>query len=106
MALPVKPAALAGLRHVAAPAPVAPRCRLLPPPSAAAVEERQAAWQMGSGMCSGGSVDDDYIPADFDVPRGETAGATLVVEGITVQAGDRDLLTVRSEGGLCVRCGP
>lgn len=34
-------------------------------------------------------------PAVEEIPRGETAGATLVVEGVTVQAGDRDLLTVR-----------
>ncbi|MEW5302176.1 MAG: hypothetical protein WDW36_004981 [Sanguina aurantia] len=29
---------------------------------------------------------------DFNIPRGETAGAAMVLEGVTVQAGDRDLL--------------
>ncbi|KAG2439392.1 hypothetical protein HXX76_004749 [Chlamydomonas incerta] len=33
------------------------------------------------------------LPAEFPIPRGETAGATLVLEDVTVQAGDRDLLT-------------
>ncbi|GLI70270.1 hypothetical protein VaNZ11_015202 [Volvox africanus] len=32
-------------------------------------------------------------PPDFPVPRGETAGATLIMDGVTVQAGDRDLLS-------------
>lgn len=32
---------------------------------------------------------------DFNIPRGETAGAAMVLEGVTVQAGDRDLLEVR-----------
>lgn len=31
---------------------------------------------------------------DFNIPRGETAGAAMVLEGVTVQAGDRDLLEV------------
>ncbi|PNW82055.1 hypothetical protein CHLRE_06g271850v5 [Chlamydomonas reinhardtii] len=33
------------------------------------------------------------VPAEFPIPRGETAGATLVLEDVTVQAGDRDLLS-------------
>lgn len=33
---------------------------------------------------------------ELPVQRGETAGAALVMEGITIQAGDRDLLEVRT----------
>ncbi|GFR43392.1 hypothetical protein Agub_g4469 [Astrephomene gubernaculifera] len=39
------------------------------------------------------SEDDLESPLEFPVPRGDTAGATLVLEGVTLQAGDRDLLT-------------
>lgn len=33
---------------------------------------------------------------ELPVQRGETAGAAMVMEGITIQAGDRDLLEVRT----------
>jgi hypothetical protein len=34
------------------------------------------------------------VPVDFAVPRGDTAGANMLLESVTVQAGDRDLLEV------------
>ncbi|KAG2502022.1 hypothetical protein HYH03_000516 [Edaphochlamys debaryana] len=37
--------------------------------------------------------EDWEAPAEFPIPRGETAGATLILDGVTVQAGDRDLLS-------------
>lgn len=38
-----------------------------------------------------------------EIPRGETAGATLVVDSVTIQAGDRDLLTVRHTLRRCAQ---
>ncbi len=44
-------------------------------------------------IASGDFDDEESILAEFPVPRGETAGATIVLDGVTVQAGDRDLLS-------------
>ncbi len=44
------------------------------------------------------------VPVDFPVPRGDTAGAALVVDGVTIQAGDRDLLQVGIAGQLSCTC--
>ena len=38
---------------------------------------------------SGGAA---TVATEFTIPRGETAGAVLVVDGVTIQAGDRDLM--------------
>ncbi|GLC40935.1 hypothetical protein PLESTB_000965000 [Pleodorina starrii] len=84
-----------GLRHVA--------CAAAPPSTATTVFMSYP----GAGFSSTGSyassvdeqdeqpydMDEELAPpAEFPVPRGETAGATLILDGVTVQAGDRDLL--------------
>jgi hypothetical protein len=73
------------------------RRSLAPLPAAAVAVETPVA----SATIS--SDDEVEVPAEFPIPRGETAGATLVVDGITVQAGDRDLLSVSPGAAECPR---
>ncbi|GIL85713.1 hypothetical protein Vretimale_13175 [Volvox reticuliferus] len=80
-------------------------CAAAPPTAAATMLMTHPA---GAGFSSTGSyassldeqdeqlydMDEELAPPpDFPVPRGETAGATLILDGVTLQAGDRDLLS-------------
>lgn len=106
--LPFLPAApmLLGPRGAAAPLTPNPACRSSPAtcrtaaaPSTATsvvthIGNTTSNYLGAEGAIASADFDDEEsILAEFPVPRGETAGATIVLDGVTVQAGDRDLLS-------------
>lgn len=80
--------------------------------AATSVSARPAASAFTS-LASAGSMDGGELdavgrrqpmPTMINVPRGATAGAVMVVEDVTVQAGDRDLLTVSHTSSVKFTC--
>ena len=75
----------------------APKCRVARANTVSCGTNRRSQQHLSSVACSAAAPPSAAAaaPAQVDsIPRGETAGANLILENATVQAGHRDLLEV------------